>query len=62
MEMPKPQDRTRSGVNAEPILSKPSKRRKTKPASSASAEQNETDALLLELAEFIESEGGVLIP
>jgi hypothetical protein len=38
------------------------KPRKRKPVSLKSAEQTRTDALLEELAEIIESEGGVLIP
>jgi len=43
----------------EPTLYRP---RNIKPASLKSAEQRTTDALLKELAELIESEGGVLTP
>jgi hypothetical protein len=42
-----------------PDLYKP---RKRKPVSLKSAEQTRIDALLEDLAEIIESEGGVLIP
>jgi hypothetical protein len=59
MEMDKSQDRLLFAAHAEPRLHKP---RNTKPVSLKSAEQTRTDALLEELAEIIESEGGVLIP
>jgi hypothetical protein len=53
MEMDKSQDR---------LLFAAHKPRNKKPVSLKSAEQTRTDALLEELAEIIESEGGVLIP
>jgi len=59
MEMDKSQDRPLFAAHAEPRLHKP---RNTKPVSLKSAEQARTDALLEELGEIIESEGGVLIP
>lgn len=59
MEMDKSQDRVLFAAHAEPGLYKP---RNTKPVSLKSAEQIRTDALLKELSEIIESEGGVLIP
>jgi hypothetical protein len=59
MEMDKSQDRLLFAVHGEPRLYKP---RNTKRVSLKSAEQTRTDALLKELAEIIESEGGVLIP
>jgi hypothetical protein len=46
-------------VHGEARLYKP---RKRKPVSLKSAEQTRIDALLEDLAEIIESEGGVLIP
>jgi hypothetical protein len=52
-EMDKSQDR---------LLFAAHKPTNTKPVSLKSAEQTRTDALLEELAEIIESEGGVLIP
>jgi hypothetical protein len=58
-EMDKSQDRLLFAVHGEPRLYKP---RKKKPVSLKSAEQTRTDALLEELSEIIESEGGVLIP
>jgi hypothetical protein len=59
MEKDKSRDRLLFAVHGEPRLYKP---RKRKPVSLKSAEQTRTDALLEELAEIIESEGGVLIP
>jgi hypothetical protein len=59
MDMDKSRDRLLFAVHGKPRLYKP---RKRKPVSLKSAEQTRTDALLEELAEIIESEGGVLIP
>ena len=59
MEMDKSQDRLLFAAHAEPGLYKS---KNTKPVSLKSAEQTRTDALLKELSEIIESEGGVLIP
>ena len=59
MDMDKSRDRLLFAVHGEPRLYKP---RKRKPVSLKSAEQTRTDALLEDLAEIIESEGGVLIP
>jgi hypothetical protein len=59
MEMDRSQDRLLFAVHGEPRLYKP---RNKKRVSLKSAEQTRTDALLKELAEIIESEGGVLIP
>ena len=59
MELDKSQDRLLFAAHAESGLYKP---KNTKPVSLKSAEQTRTDALLEELAELIEFEGGVLIP
>jgi hypothetical protein len=59
MAMEKRQDYTPFAANAERHLSEPQNR---KPVSSKSVEQIETEMLLEELAELIESEGGILIP
>ena len=59
MEMDKSLDLQLFAAPAEPTSYRP---RNIKPASLKSAEQTRTDALLKELAELIESEGGVLIP
>jgi hypothetical protein len=55
----KPQDSVAFTAKAKPHLAEP---RNRKPVSSKSVEQIETEMLLEELAELIESEGGVLIP
>jgi len=57
--MEKSRDRLYFAVHSEPRLYNHEKR---KPVSLKSAEQTRIDALLEELAEIIESEGGVLIP
>jgi len=59
MAMEKRQDYTPFAAKAERHLSEA---RNRKPASSKSVEQIETEVLLEELAELIESEGGILIP
>ena len=59
MDMDKSRDRLPFTVHVEPRLYKP---RKKKLVSLKSAEQTRIDALIEELAEIIESEGGVLIP
>ena len=59
MAMEKPQDCVPFAANREPQLSEP---RNRKPVSSKSVEQIETEMLLEELAELIESEDGILIP
>jgi predicted site-specific integrase-resolvase len=59
MDMDKSRDRLRFALDGELRLYKP---RKRKPVSLKSAEQTRIDAVLEDLAEIIESEGGVLIP
>ena len=59
MAMEKPQGCVSFAAKAEPYLSEP---RNRKPVSSKSVEQIETEMLLEELAELIESEDGILIP
>jgi hypothetical protein len=59
MAMEKPQDCVPFPVKAEPHSSEP---RNRKSISSKSVEQIETEMLLEELAELIESEDGILIP
>ena len=59
MQMDKSLDLLLFAAPTEPTLYRP---RNIKPASLKSAEQRTTDALLKELAELIESEGGVLTP
>ena len=59
MAMEKPQDRVPFAAKAGLHLSEP---RNRKPVSSKSVEQIETKMLLEELAELIESEGGILTP
>ena len=59
MAMEKPQDCVPFAAKGEPHLSEP---RNRKPVSSKSVEQIETEMLLEELAELIESEGGILTP
>jgi hypothetical protein len=60
MGMAKSQDYVPPGVDhCEPVFSEPEN---TKPAVLQSAEQVELKVLLEELAEFIDSEDGILIP
>jgi hypothetical protein len=59
MAMEKRQDCVSFAAKAKPHLSEPQNR---KPVWSKSVEQIETEMLLEELVELIESEGGVLIP
>ena len=59
MAMEKPQDCVPFAAKAGPHLSEP---RNRKSVSSKSVEQIETEMLLEELAELIESEGGILTP
>jgi hypothetical protein len=59
MGMAKSQDYVPVADYCEPGLSEP---KNTKPVVLESPEQIELEVLLEELAEFIESEGGILIP